>query len=203
MKVIDDAIRIFSDLKSHCNCEFGPAQAGALPRELEKKGYTFLKINGRTAFKEYCPRCNKITIHRKILSKDSVYNKNRIILSPAAKKLFFKYNKKCVISGSTHQLEIDHKITPTIGGNEVPLPNNFTLEHLMERYQVLSRPMNQLKRERCNNCIKTSIRPPAINGISFYYFGDEKYENTCYGCYWYDVVKWNNEFSLKYGVKFK
>ena len=59
-------------------------------------------------------------------------------------------------------------------------------------FQSLTNQANLYKREICNNqCMSSGKRFDAKNlgyGVSFI-DGDENYEGTCVGCYWYDCLK--------------
>ena len=95
-------------------------------------------------------------------------------------------NKACVFTGSTNNIEIDHK-----DGRKNDLSLNDVKNQTKDSFQPTCKSANDFKRQKCKECKKTDKRWKATciegNPIDFYK-GDEDYNGTCEGCYLYDPV---------------
>lgn len=97
--------------------------------------------------------------------------------------------------------EIDHRVPLSrLNGEEVPV-DTADPEAIRGRYQPLSRANNTYKREQCNKCEMTGIRPPFL-GIAFWYEGDETYDEAvgCNGCGFAYPEKWKAALEAAAGV---
>lgn len=66
---------------------------------------------------------------------------------------------------------------------------------LIDDFQPLTNQANLYKRTSCNDCIKTSKRFDAKRlGFKVSYIeGNEFYQGTCNGCYWFDCLKFKSK----------
>lgn len=97
--------------------------------------------------------------------------------------------KSCSVLGvSTNDLEIDHK------------NGKYNQEqHEVEDFQVLSKAVNDAKREHCKKCNKTGQRFKASTlGYFVDFIKGEATSQYCEGCYWYDPHCFNKVVSQKY-----
>ena len=64
-------------------------------------------------------------------------------------------------------------------------------------FQPLSKTANNAKRQHCKICRETGKRFDATRlGYSVkQYKGNQKYEGSCIGCYWYDPLMFNKKVS--------
>lgn len=95
-------------------------------------------------------------------------------------------NKPCVFTGSTNNIEIDHK-----DGRKNDLSLNDVKNQTKDSFQPVCKAMNDVKRQKCKECKRTNKRWNATNiegnPVPFYK-GGEEYTGTCEGCYLYDPV---------------
>jgi hypothetical protein len=96
--------------------------------------------------------------------------------------------KPCVFTGSTSNIEIDHK-----DGRKNDLSLNDIKNQSKDSFQPTCKAMNDFKRQKCKECKETGKRWKATNiegnPVDFYQ-GGENYEGTCEGCYLCDPVKY-------------
>lgn len=95
-------------------------------------------------------------------------------------------NKKCVFTGSTNKIEIDHK-----DGRKNDLSLNDVKNQTKDSFQPVCKAMNDFKRQKCKECKRTGKRWAATNIEGYpiaFYKGGEMYEGTCEGCYLYDPI---------------
>lgn len=100
----------------------------------------------------------------------------------------------CVFTGINGKsentiIEIDHKCGQK---NEDRVSCLKTQKE--EDFQPTCKAMNDIKRQKCKECIKTGIRPCGCSipgNILKYYEGNESLkESGCVGCYYYDPVEY-------------
>lgn len=97
---------------------------------------------------------------------------------PAEVYAYYK-GKPCVFTGTTNNIEIDHKNARY---------NNS--EYTIADFQPVCKMMNDIKREICKKCRLNKLRPKAssLGFLKDFISGDEKSE-TCQGCYYYDPIE--------------
>ena len=88
-------------------------------------------------------------------------------------------SRPCIISGSTVNVEVDHKA----GNKHHPLHIHVddTANQTLDDFQPLIKALNDIKREACKKCIASGSRPerpPFLGG------GPMKPGEGCYGCFW-------------------
>lgn len=200
MSIKDDTLKLLSDLEWHCSCEIKSSQPAKVIKDLRNEGYEFYKNESGTRWAKnmYCPKCERTNVHRKLLSTKKTKNvTERVLFSPKIRKrVLALYNGKDVLTGGYDRLEVDHRITPD-RISEKPLPENVTDEELKNRYMILTRINNHIKREACKKCINTNTRQKSITGINYFYEGNEKYEGTCIGCFWAFPEEWKKSLNAK------
>lgn len=114
----------------------------------------------------------------------------------------WKSATKCNLSGSTLDgyFELDHRRGRHFYGN-VNLTPNSTVEECKEVTQPLSMRANLKKREVCNKCQASKVRPngPYTENQEFWYEGDKNLDPTigCNGCFWAYPEKWNTALNEK------
>lgn len=94
----------------------------------------------------------------------------------------------CVVTGSTTDVEIDHKF----GRKDGPASDD------VEDYQPLHATINKIKREHCKSCKETNRRFDAkkLGYSSGWFAGGQNFVN-CIGCYWHDPKEFNAIASRK------
>ena len=113
------------------------------------------------------------------------FNKNPKQRSVAASVRNYYLGQKCVVLGTSKDVEIDHKDgrydDPTVGYVQSQDPKDF---------QPLSKAANYAKRQHCKRCAETNIRFDATTlGYPVPHVkGNSQYRGTCVGCFWYDPV---------------
>lgn len=112
-------------------------------------------------------------------------NKNPKQRPIAASVRNFYRGHKCVVLGTSKDVEIDHKDgrydDPTVSYVQSQDPKDF---------QPLSKAANYAKRQHCRRCAETNIRFDATE-IGYpvpHVKGNSQYRGTCVGCFWYDPV---------------
>lgn len=202
MTIKQKTLNVLSDLKWHCQkCDLPGCQPAATVRQLIREGYIFDSENSKYNLKyDFCSNCSSKTVFRKLKSTIPKENKKRINFSEKIRKRILKlYNNEDVITKQTHDLEIDHRVTPNRDNrDEEIILDNVSDEYLIEHYMVLNRNTNQIKREKCKKCIKTNIRQKSLLDINFFYSGDENYFGSCIGCFWAYPEKWKEKLEEKY-----
>lgn len=94
--------------------------------------------------------------------------------------------RPCVVCGTSHQIEIDHK-------------DGVKKETMDEEdFQTLCKHCNSRKREVCKKCRETGLR---FNAMSLGFdrpviSGNSSYEDTCLGCFWYDPKAFRKGLTL-------
>lgn len=152
--------------------------------KLMKAGYRPDTGNGSTLFNSDRGLGKTYIIHKEYLD-GSVHVvklaglKEQVNLNiPDAVRQHFK-GDACVVCGTTHQIEIDHKDgrkTDDVEG--------------IEDFQAMCKHCNDRKREVCKKCKETGERFDATtlgfkNPVSAYHC---LYEGTCEGCFWFDPI---------------
>lgn len=191
---------ILSDCEWHCSaCELPSSQPAKDIQMLRKEGFEFVQESGqgKGAFR-HCRDCDSSTFHRKLKYP---FPTGKSITRQAMPESFKRrvrelYDYRDSFDGSSPSmtLEVDHRI-PEIRWDE---SEDFdyeamTDEDIREHFQILSRSNNLLKSRKCEECVKTGIRPPFME-INFYYDGDERYDEElgCIGCGWYNPQEWRS-----------
>jgi biotin operon repressor len=165
-------LTILSDKQYHSEKEIrdktGIIHPPSVLRDLRKKGYS-IETNRRGG------------VFYRLEGYKNKEHINKIIL-PYIKEIISK--RLCCLCGTSTNIEIDHKANRE--------NNNDTVED----FQSLCKHCNNVKREKCNKCLKTNIRPqhPIIKG---YLIGNSTWE-SCKGCFYRDI-----EESLKRSIEFK
>lgn len=90
-------------------------------------------------------------------------------------------------------IEIDHKDGRK---DDFGMPEQQSLDD----FQPLHRNANIAKRQHCKKCKETNIRFDAkLLGYSVsQWIGNERYNGSCIGCFWYDPVEFNTKISQDY-----
>ena len=104
------------------------------------------------------------------------------------------YTRRCVVLDIS-KVEVDHK-----DGHRDDY-NNFKLENQsLDQFQPLSKAVNNAKKEHCKKCRETKTRFDAkkLGYKVSVWAGDNKYRNSCFGCYWFDIKKFNEEISKSF-----
>jgi len=105
------------------------------------------------------------------------------------KKHFQKLSLPCLVLGTNHNMQIDHKK----GRDRTDISSDIN------DYQYLSGQANVAKRQHCKECENTNKRFDAkiINEPFSFIEGDEDYnkELGCKGCFWYDISAWKEEIT--------
>ena len=179
-------------------CNSGSNQPAAIFREIKKMGYLFEEVSpnrwGRTMF---CPVCNKNRTHYRLLSVTPLVDeKPRCTITTKQRERVLRLLKgRDAFSGAsiTSTAEIDHKKPWSRLDQDIDIAT-LTDDQVKEHFQLLTREHNLLKDRACQQCIKSGKRPPLF-GISFWYAGDETYNDTCVGCGWYDGAAWREELN--------
>ena len=179
-------------------CNSGSNQPAAIFREIKKMGYLFEEVSpnrwGRTMF---CPVCNQNRTHYRLLSVTPLVDeKPRCTITTKQRERVLRLLKgRDAFSGAsiTSTAEVDHKKPWSRLDQDIDIAT-LTDDQVKEHFQLLTREHNLLKDRACQHCIKSGKRPPLF-GISFWYAGDETYNDTCVGCGWYDGEKWKMELN--------
>ena len=90
------------------------------------------------------------------------------------------------------KVEVDHK-----DGHRDDY-DNFKIENQREdQFQPLSKSANTAKREHCKKCRDTKIRFDAkkLGYKEGVWMGDLNYRDSCIGCFWHDIKKFNEMMS--------
>lgn len=97
-------------------------------------------------------------------------------------------DKCCVFTGCTTSLECDHK-----NGRYPKSASDLTVEDV----QTVCKAVNDMKRTKCNNCIKTNKRFDAstLHYPKGWTQGNEYYDEIlgCLGCYLYDPIQFRKD----------
>lgn len=183
----------------------GATSGLVLVSEMEKDGIICTGNGSKIRAGDYL---NKKYIIEKVYNGKAVYAYKfkgfkkeetfRQSINPAiVKELYEEFDKRSVLSGMpgtpSNPIEVDHK---------AGIKNDMRLNKLNQQrkgdFQLLLKNENDAKRQDCNVCKKTFIRPPASKvlpvgaymGID-YTTGDEhlnmELQNPCLGCVWHDV----------------
>lgn len=102
--------------------------------------------------------------------------------------------KRCAIL-DVSKVEVDHK-----DGHRDDY-ENFKLENQKEdQFQPLSKSANTAKREHCKKCRDTKVRFDAkkLGYKEGVWLGDLTYRDSCKGCYWHDIKKFNEIMSSNF-----
>lgn len=198
-----EVFEILSDLKWHSRCELVATGTNDPNRVLQDiKDLGWYKDNGMFGPRSmYCNKCKKNENFWRLASLQPTNPPRERGLKEAEKeavKAYYGYidamdDKKyqgCV-------LEVDHKL-PNIRRDSGSEEVDTTKADWMKEYQLLTRTHNLEKREACNNCFKTGIRP-----IGKYYLGDKHYDQSigCKGCFYYDTQEWKKHMAKIKGDK--
>lgn len=202
MGKVDDLLKAFKDNVGGWTCAYCGSNSGqpaATFREIKKQGYIFEEISpNRWGADKFCPICQVNRTHYKLLKPEPEFNaKERIIIDLATRiRVLSLFDGRDAFTGASISStpEIDHKTPWTRLANDVDARTMTDIE-LSEHFQLLTREHNLLKDRMCRRCKDTSIRPPFFE-MSYWYEGDQRYQNTCVGCGWYDGVKWRGAVNI-------
>ena len=109
------------------------------------------------------------------------------------------HGQPCAMCGSIHNIQTDHKN----GRKDDPRVWNKDTQ-LLSDFQPLCQHDNLRKKCKCENCLKTGMRPDART-ITFFRKspfgwseGNERYdtEHGCRGCVWYDVLDFLEKYEF-------
>lgn len=175
---ITDLVASFGkQFESNNGCQW--ARKGSL---LDKK-YILVRYNAKSLSIADAP-WNRIVAIQTLGFRKSI--ENHFIPSIVRNNL---KGKPCSVLGVlTNDLEIDHK------------NGKYNQEqYQMKDFQVLSKAVNDAKREHCKKCNATGQRFKAsILGYSVDFIKGEATSQYCEGCYWYDPCYFNKVVSQKY-----
>lgn len=192
---------LMSDLKWHCTkCELKSGQAKTWQVWRQEKGIQLAQDENENWFKKMlCPKCNSVTIHRKLLSTEILDTglKARTtmpkVLSDRIKKVYNCIDEYSLRTEPTNKLEIDHRI-PQVrwASDEDKNSTTMTEEQIKNKFMLLTRENNLLKSRICEHCVKTGKRGKGYKVIEFWYEGCENYDPKigCKGCFWYNPSEW-------------
>jgi hypothetical protein len=210
-----DDFEKMKDLKWHCAiCELKSGQAKTW-QIWRQKGIQLDTDEGKKdKFNKriFCPKCNRITIHRKLKSLTVLpETKERSGISAKLalkiKKVYSNEEAILLRKMFDNELEVDHKF-PQIrwGQNEEENKEDMSETEIKDKFILLTRANNLLKSRYCEKCKQTGKRG-VFPGIYFWYEGSETWASTnendskgCEGCFWFDPYKWRvklNEILLK------
>lgn len=181
-------------------CNSGSNQPAATFRELKKRGYVFEEVAPNTWAKSmFCPVCNANRTHYKLLSVEPLeLEKPRCTITPNQRaRVLSLLEGRDAFSGAsiTSTPEIDHKVPWSRLDSDIDI-SILSDDEIKEHFQLLTREHNLLKDRACQFCIKNLKRPPLF-GISFWYEGDDTYQDSCVGCGWYDGKMWRMKINEK------
>lgn len=179
-------------------CGSGSNQPAAIFREVKNMGYHFEEVSpNRWAKTMYCPKCGTKRTHYKLLSATPEFpEKERFGFDAEDRKRIIKiFDCRDAFSGASIMStpEIDHKKPWTRLDKDYDV-KRMSDDEIKDSFQLLTREHNLLKDRMCKKCKNDKIRTPFF-GISFWYLGDIKYNNSCVGCGWYDGIRWRNEIN--------
>lgn len=194
-----------SDLKWHCNkCELESGQAKTWQIWRQEKGIQMdVDKNGKFDSRQFCKKCNRVTVHRKlksivILAETKARAGISPVLSKKVKKIYKNEEAVFLRRLSPNQLEVDHKF-PQVrwGKDEDKNDPKMSEAEIKDKFVLLTRSNNLLKSRYCENCYKSGKRG-CFPGIRYWYKGKEEWDKTinkneergCEGCFWYDPYKW-------------
>lgn len=192
---------LMSDLQWHCTkCELKSGQAKTWQVWRQEKGIQLAQDENENWFKKMlCPKCNSVTIHRKLLSTDildtGLKARTNIPkeLADRIKKVYDFVDEYSLRTEPTNKLEIDHRI-PQVrwASDEDKNSTTMTEEQIKNKFMLLTRENNLLKSRICEHCVKTGKRGKGYKVIEFWYEGCENYDPKigCKGCFWYNPSEW-------------
>lgn len=175
-------------------------QPAAIFREVKKMGYEFEEVApNRWARSMYCPVCDQLTTHYKLITPHPVYSKQvRLLIDKKTRERILKiFDYRDAFTGATisSTAEINHKIPWTRLDEDVEA-RGLSEAQVLQHFQLLTREHNLLKDRACAHCKVRSQRPPFL-GIPFWYEGGEAYTGSCDGCGWFDGIRWRAEVALR------
>jgi len=197
---------LMSDLEWHCSkCELQCGQAKTWQIWRQEKGIQLAQDEDGHYFKRMiCPNCNKMTIHRKLLSTEilDVNLKSRTNipkeLADRVKKIYNCVDEYSLRTEPANKLEIDHRIPQVRWTENEDINSKYMLEsQIEEKFMLLTRENNLLKSRICEKCKETGCRGKGYKVIEFWYNGDEKYNDSigCNGCFWYNPSEWRHQLN--------
>lgn len=195
---------IYSDLEWHCEgCvkeQIGSTQTAAQNRDLRNRGYAFEKNGNKWEVRKHCEICGKNTPHRKMLSKKPI---NSTSIRSGFSTSFTK-RIKTVLGNidaiderhfKSAELEIDHRFPHVRWSKDEELDENMSDEDIKATFMLLTRSNNLLKSRACERCAQTNTR--GWNHLKWWYEGDETWNNTCSGCFFFDPTTWYKEATFE------
>lgn len=147
------------------------------------KNYNLIRYNAKALGITGIP-WNRVVAIQTTGFRESIENHNIPI-----KVRQFLQGKSCSVLGViTSDLEIDHK------------NGKYNQEQYeINDFQILSKAVNDAKREHCKKCNATGCRFKAsVLGYSVDYIKGNENSAFCEGCYWYDPVEFNKIISSNY-----
>lgn len=136
------------------------------------------KIKGAIAFVELTGFNTKAQIKKNI--RKDIHN--------------FISKQRCAVLDISN-VEVDHKD----GHRDDYL--NFNLKNQdKDQFQPLSKAANNAKKQHCKDCRNTKKRFDAsvLGYKKGYWMGGNEYLGTCFGCYWHDIKKFNEQMSQNF-----
>ena len=168
---------------------------GEYPRRFTKLGYLLQKQGSRYY----------ITIDgvKYIKIEKNIQPEFRANIPKCVGDHFLKTAKICNLSGAVLNkiFERDHRVPFGRIKQEEQLNEDLSVDQIENLFQAVSSNANTKKREKCNRCIETGIRPGGTYqaNINFWFKGDENYVNTCEGCFWSYPEQWASALNKKLG----
>ena len=195
--------KVLSDLKWHCSeCELPGSQPAKALQMIRQAGYEMEKVSSNWEKRILCPKCNRKTPHRRLVSlKRKAVSIERSGVSPKLKARIIKFFKgRDAILGyepTGRSIEVDHRI-PQVRWKvkEVKYDTDMGEGEIKKNFMLLTRENNLLKSRNCEECEKTGKRQ-IFFGIDFFYEGNENYDKKlgCVGCGWYNPEEWRKKLN--------
>lgn len=120
--------------------------------------------------------------------------------------------KRCIEAYSGEKMDkdfllADHKFPESRWDENTPEVNDSYMSEteILRKFQLLDNASNLRKKQMCESCAESGRRP-SMYGISFFYRGSEKWDDSipirgqeaekgCVGCPWYDIEEWKKELN--------
>ena len=197
---------LMSDLQWHCTkCELKSGQAKTWQVWRQEKGIQLAQDENNNWFKKMlCPKCNSVTIHRKLLSTDildtGLKARTNIPkeLADRIKKVYDCVDEYSLRTEPANKLEIDHRV-PQVRwtGNEDVNSKCMTESQIEQKFMLLTRENNLLKSRICEKCKDTGCRGKGYKVIEYWYEGNEQYNEQlgCKGCFWHNPTEWRRQLN--------
>lgn len=224
MNKVQETLTILSDRNWHCKtCEFSPNLDSTIKEIKRYRKVELEQGKGKHLYeKMFCPVCQRETKHIKIkympgenpndeavksINQDKTNTVEEQQLQSNSEINFESISAEVVTDKETIKMNFpfdsytkEIAVFPVKEKKEKFRPIPVGKENDPSYTFIISKENVKLREAACKKCQEIKKRQPSIDGIAFFWYGRERYEGTCKGCFWGTPNEWREIVKMKLGI---